>query len=450
MRDESRRKLLIAWAICAALVASAVVLLALFGAGTVNAIWPTVSVVIAMVSLTLAGTLALKKRDQPHEEAMSSPTMLQSQEDWINVRKALKLRRVPLARALARGYYPADRISDSGLIGRPEWRPERPVDLRSVTIDLRADAPNPEIDGTERNSEHVRPSVTSTESFTRYSFAMRSLAKSPNLSNRSSWRVLAVKGSDHLVFGYANYFEGLDVSEALAHEAAAILPESIAHDRPITASLPFRNFVNPATDLNRRRVIPAISTLVIRNDPKNPTTILHQRDPDTATAGGTVQVIPSGTFQPSCREQNFPGPDFSLWRNIMREYDEELMGNPERDGEASEPIAYDRQFPYRELDAALATGAIKVFYLGFALDALTLWGELMTVAVFEPEIFDALTPQFRQPGGYKIPGNSEGPQIRVVPFKGKVLERILREENVQPAGEYCIRTALKHRDLILG
>jgi hypothetical protein len=62
--------------------------------------------------------------------------------------------------------------------------------------------------------------------------------------------------------------------------------------------------------------------------------------------------------------------DFDLWRNIMREYSEELLGNPEHDGDG-DPVRYDAE-PFKSLDAARESGLVRVYCLGAALDALTL------------------------------------------------------------------------------
>ncbi|MFF0529420.1 hypothetical protein ACFYT3_13600 [Nocardia amikacinitolerans] len=71
--------------------------------------------------------------------------------------------------------------------------------------------------------------------------------------------------------------------------------------------------------------------------------------------------------------------DFSLWRNMVREYSEELLGYPEHDGTRSVPIDYENWPFYRRLSSARAEGKVTAHLLGFGLDALTLAATLLTI-----------------------------------------------------------------------
>jgi hypothetical protein len=53
------------------------------------------------------------------------------------------------------------------------------------------------------------------------------------------------------------------------------------------------------------------------------------------------------------------GHDFSMWHNMMREFSEEFLDNPEHDGNG-DPIDYANQEPFRSLDAARNAGKINV------------------------------------------------------------------------------------------
>ena len=108
----------------------------------------------------------------------------------------------------------------------------------------------------------------------------------------------------------------------------------------IAGRLPFRDLVADPFDPQRRAVIPAITTLTIRlrRYPAEPSFLLHWRDPaKVATAGGLYDVVPAGEFQPSSVALWDRRNDFDLWRNIVREYSEELLGMPEHDGSRSRP-----------------------------------------------------------------------------------------------------------------
>jgi hypothetical protein len=100
-----------------------------------------------------------------------------------------------------------------------------------------------------------------------------------------------------------------------------------------------------------------------------------------------LSVIPTGVFQPASITPTHDATDFSMWHNMMREYSEEFLGNPEHDGDG-DPIDYVRQEPFRSLDAARNAGKVRIKCLGAGLDALNFVSDVLTVAVFDAEVFD--------------------------------------------------------------
>jgi hypothetical protein len=134
--------------------------------------------------------------------------------------------------------------------------------------------------------------------------------------------------------------------------------------------------------------------------------------------------------------------DFTLWRNIMREYSEELLGNPEHDGDG-QPVDYHRE-PFSTFDSAYQDGRFRVHCLGIALDALSLFGEILTVAVVEADLFDTLARDF-------VDLNDEGQVLNVLaPFTKDGLDRILGSGQLAPAGAGCVTLAWQHRQHLLG
>ncbi|MGH3925033.1 MAG: helix-turn-helix domain-containing protein, partial [Pseudonocardiaceae bacterium] len=225
-------------------------------------------------------------------------------------------------------------------------------------------------------------------------------------------------------FGLAAYFDMIDVSEALAHEIAAAcmaqgLPRSAERLR---GRLPFRELVGDPFDLRRRAVIPGIATLTIRlrRYPAEPSFLLHWRDPAKVAAGGGIySVIPQGVFEPSGGAMWDRRNDFDLWRNIVREYSEELLGEPEHDGTRSEPIDY------------------------------TLTASILTVVVIDDEVF---TEMF----GEMVRFNEEGEVVAVgggtptegVPFTEAAVRRMLETEPMAASGGACLALAWRHRDAL--
>jgi hypothetical protein len=169
---------------------------------------------------------------------------------------------------------------------------------------------------------------------------------------------------------------------------------------------------------------PGISTLTIRRDRSGQHRfVLHERDGGkVADGGGLCHVMPAGEFQPSSIDLADVRNDFSLWRNMMREFSEEFLGNPEHDGSASRSIDYDHDEPFHSLEQARSDGALRLWHYGLVMEPLELGALQLTVAVIDGELFDRLFVEM-------VETNDEG---RVVgrdgradmPFTGEAIERL--------------------------
>jgi hypothetical protein len=276
--------------------------------------------------------------------------------------------------------------------------------------------------------------------------------------SRPSYRLLGGHpGTDTLHFGLAAYFDKIDVSEALGHELAiACLREH--HDVPHSAkslrdALAFRALIGDPFDPARRAIIPAVTTLTIRlrRYPAEPSFLLHWRDPaKVATAAGVYDVIPAGEFQPASVALWDRRNDFDLWRNIVREYSEELLGTPEHDGTRTKPIDYHSWPLYRDLDNAQTAGAVVLFVLGLGLDALTLAATILTVVVIDDDVFTrafGAATRYNEEG--KIVAIGDGRATEGIPFTEESVRRMLSCEPMASPGAACLALAWRHRHHIL-
>lgn len=393
----------------------------------------------------------VSSREDPLQQVQmddeADPRVRRDQEDWRRTRRALNAQRPELARLAAQMYAPSFRVADTGLITRPGWLPAQPVDLGDIRLTYVEDSSDPMLDGTEPETVHVRPRVSLARHYPRYSQAIRDLDRPRLFENRISWRLTDVTWSPSkcaMTFGPGTYFAGVDTYEALAHELAYLALDEhgmLGRNEPAMRDLPFRHLIGDPFDLARRPVLPSIDTLTIRRESGEASFILHQRDPrSVAVAGGMLQVIPSGVFQPSSILPGAAEADFDLWRNIMREFSEELLGNPEHDGDGR-PASYDSEV-FATLDQARQQGRIHVYCLGIAFDALTLVGEILTVLVIDAEVFDHLAGDF-------VDRNDEGHLVNLsIPFTQEAIDKVLKDR-IAPAGAGCLHLAWQHRDRIL-
>jgi len=371
---------------------------------------------------------------------MSARTLTSSERDWLAVRAYLTEHRHDLAVDAARDYPPGAAVAGTPLLAAPAWRPPAPVPLRDISLELTAPA---RPDGAAPRT--LLPRRADGTRYRRYSEAMAELAAPRVFVNRATYRLTEAdltSWPQRLAFTAGRYFDGIDTGEAAAHEYAAVrlgLPAGGLRGR----------FADPC-DLRRRPANLAISVLTLRLDAAAGLASfpLHWRDPAiVGHAGGLYQVVPVGVFQPSHDAARPDGPDFSLWRCMVREFAEELAGHPEDRG----PADYD-SWPFaRQLTLALDRGQVRVWCLGLGTDPLTYATDLLTAAVFEAGVFDA---QFGAPSGrVSAPGprrNAEGEVLAAREFTADVIARTVSRDPVQAAGSALLRLAWEHRDTLLG
>jgi hypothetical protein len=243
------------------------------------------------------------------------------------------------------------------------------------------------------------------------------------------------------------YFDVIDVGEAAAHELAVAV---LASTGTTLAAMPLRALVGDPTDVARRPMPVAITTLTIRWDAGRGDArfLVHWRDPaKVATNGGMYQVTPVGMFQPAgadTADTAAAGVDFDLWRFMAREYSEELLG-------AAEHVDVDyRTWPFfTALAAARQDGACRPYCLGLGVDPLTFAADILTVVVFDAPTFDALFAGL-------VEHNDEGRILTRspdgtfgLPFNATQVDRLVDVEPTQPAGAAVLDLAWRMRDTLL-
>ncbi|WP_222598248.1 helix-turn-helix domain-containing protein [Lentzea tibetensis] len=378
-----------------------------------------------------------------------------SQEHWRAVRAEMNRNRAHLGDLAAEMYPQSQRIPNTTVLTRAGWMPDRPVDLADVKLCWLGDEnAHPTITGTSPETEGVRPLTAQGTPYNRYSRALRDLARPRLLDNRVSYRLREVAWTDaacDLGFSYTSYFDVLDVCEALSHEFTEAWLGN-GRKRPSMADLRLRRSITDPFDLSARAMLPSINTLTIRRDPIDGHRMyLHKRDAAaTAVAGGMYHVVPAGVFQPSSLAPAHQANDFSMWRNIQREFSEELLGNPEHDGNAIDPIDYDNEEPFRSFELARKNGDFRTHVLATVLEPLTLWVEFLTVAVIEAPVFDQL---FADMVGVNEEGSAVSTEAGVpavgIPFTSDTRER-LRNEPLSPISRATIELTWEHRHRLLG
>ncbi|HEV7649206.1 MAG TPA: hypothetical protein VGP26_13695 [Actinophytocola sp.] len=331
--------------------------------------------------------------------------------EWLRVRRRLREQRHGLAVEAATRYPDVRKLAGTPLLTRPEWVPARPVPLGDIALSLGASPPLPDLPAShyaETMAGHDRPTL---------------------FENRPTYRLLeaslmASLTGPRLAFGHGTYFDSIDTGEAAAHEYAA------------GGATPLRDAIGDPCDLTRRPANVAVSALTIRLggvDGAEPTFFLHWRDPArVGHAGGLYQVVPVGVFQASEPARAAEDAEFSLWHFMLREYAEELLGEPERTGVdyAAWPFAV-------EMTAALRAGRIRAHCLGLGVDPLTFATDLLVSVVIDAPVFDDLF-------GAWVAENEEG-AVTERPFTAAAIEGL----PMQAAGAALVHRALDLQALLL-
>jgi hypothetical protein len=297
--------------------------------------------------------------------------------------------------------------------------PAEPLPLDKLAMRWEPDVSAPVITGGEPAALATLPSPA----YARYTSAIRDLAPPTLFEDRRSYRLLSISwSSNELTFGASSYFDKLDVSEALAHEAAA----AALNGEFAWPLLPFRALVGNPLDLTRRSVNPGIVTLTIRRAAQARSTgsfSLLRRDP-TRVAGGHYSLVPAGEFQP------IGSLDGDLWRNIVREYSEELLGRP-----VSRPFS-------ASMTAGRESGKLRAYILGIVFDALTLNAVIATAVVIDSDLYDVL---FRD----LVLRNAEGDIVHGHRFDAATIARLTEGDSLGQTSASCLRLAWRHRHLLL-
>ena len=371
---------------------------------------------------------------------------------WLAVRRALNAHRHELAGLASRRYPAVLRVAGTPLLSRQEWIPERPLDLDDADLSWAGHGPAPAVDGTEPESAQVRPIGAAGKRYPAYAGALGAIDPPALFENRRCYRLLSADlahGTSSMSLGRARYFDGVSLGEAIAHELAQawIIDPAL----PTSSRLPLRELVGDPCDLSRRTAIPAITTLTLRRGrPGEASFLLHWRDPAKVThAGGMYQVMPVGIFQPADDTPESERSDLSLWRCMVREFSEELLGTPEDYRALGTPPDYSRWPFYQSLTGARQAGKLNVACLGVGVDPLTFAVDILTAAVFDGDLFDAAF-------GGLVMANAEGQVIRGpdatgIPFTEEAVDQFAGGSRpMQAAGAAMLRLAWKHRATLLG
>jgi hypothetical protein len=230
-----------------------------------------------------------------------------------------------------------------------------------------------------------------------------------------------------ITFSEGRYFDYIDSSEVLAYEAS-LSPKNLGVRKGL---------VDPF-DLTNRVASLGILTLTLVRSENGISCLMHKRSGKYVVGDNLYHVVPAGEFTPSDVSLEAQDRDFDIWKNILREYAEELAGHEDAQGGGGTRIDYAGAEPYRALQDARRDGRLKLTCFGIALDPLTLKPELLTVALFEDDAFNEAFPG-------PLAQTSEGVIVEDVPFNSESVGRYIRSSQTRHGAKALLSLAWSHR-----
>lgn len=389
------------------------------------------------------------------EAEINGDPVAASQRAWREVRQHLARSGNKVSRTSCLLYESSWRLPQAPVLSHGSWLPDSPIALEDVELEWEPNPPKPIITGQEPEARSLLPLRTTRQTFPSYSSAIRYLNPPELFENRPCYRLLdaslSIPGRARLRFGQSCFFDKIDVAEVLVHELSAAMMNAA----PTWQELPFRSLISDPFDLALRVVNTSINTLTIRRDPVSgrASFFLLRRNPaKVATGGGLYCLLPAGEFQPASISPDSLLSDLNIWRNIVREYSEELLGQPEHDGSSGRPIDYEHWPFFRAMQNARERGELRVYVLGVALNALSLNAAVTTVAVIDSVVFDSLFHDLTE-------ANAEGEVVvrmrgdqerRDIAFDESTVKQFLhREPLASPNVIAALSLAWRHRVALL-
>lgn len=325
-------------------------------------------------------------------------------------------------------------------LGQTDWILPSPIPLDKVDIALESEAADTRRDVALRMASYHWPRDPLGLPIKTYAEAIEAYDK-PNLwwdSDTYCLCKVSIQDSGlQLIFSLQRYFDGVNTQDVLSFEAARH-KVSNRDLSPVYARLR-----GGPCDLVNRYATASIVTLTLIRDADRSFFLLHYRNPKSvATGGGTYHVTPAGEFEPTNLSPNPEIAGFNLWSNVMREYAEEFLGLEEYKGGKGFITNYRLESPFRELNEAVMAGKVAPWCLGLALNPLSWKPELLTVVVFENDIFQELFPS--------IDVDDEGTKMGLFPFDKKNVEDFLSSPKINPIAHAALATAWEMRASLLG
>lgn len=369
-------------------------------------------------------------------------------------RQDLRTGRSQLVVAASSLYPISDFIAGSRCLSPQQWRVKSPIPVENVVVTFDECHKDPLTVGTSSKARRLLPRRSPSRAYHRYSDV---LGDDDELRPKLWWNGPSFDltsyeirdGSIAIGCSSAPYFDMLDVCESVSHE---YLVHSHKRRQPDIGSLPYRSEIGDPYDISRRVFVPAIPILpLFQSSPERATFLMHSRDhSQVASAGGSRHLV-GGQFQPSSKNVIEFALDAHIWLSIAREFAEELLGFEDAGGHARARLAFDEP-PFSDLQQLRDNGSFRVWVLGMGLDPLSLWPDILSVAVIDQTAFSQAFPKklaSTNDEGLILGESTHRGDVQGFEFSEDSIKRICDDIETAPAAAACLQLAWEHRQTLL-
>ncbi len=214
-------------------------------------------------------------------------------------------------------------------VTKEDWYLDAPLPLNEANVNYKTSTLQPEQCQYE-SSVPYWPDAPDGSPIGRYSEAISSYnppKESSLWTDNVSYRLAQLDRTDSggfdLTVAPMSYFDGYDCWAVLEYESLRRL------EAGQTFQGPYRDAMGDPLDFKKRNVAAGLSVLTVRGDPQlGDSYYLHLRGSEDATLPNMYGAVTVGEFQPSSKGPQAFKKDLSLWKCILREYAEEMLGHP--------------------------------------------------------------------------------------------------------------------------
>lgn len=330
--------------------------------------------------------------------------------------------------------------SDLRILTMKDWLPCKAIPLQEVRLELDSSLKGCGIKEAKSHWSAGWPNDRNGSKLESYHSAVKEFDAPALWWDSIGYRLWDIKGSRDqptLAFTTGSYFDAFDTQEVRGFEIARRLTAGQSINELFSRSDEPFDFTNRCADV-------AITSLTLIEEASSAKFLMHLRDATkVATAGNTWHATPTGEFEPTGISPAAIRSGFNPWQNIMREYAEEFLGIEEYKGGTGRIINYNKEPPFRKLNAGLRKGRIRPWYLGIGLHPLTWKPEILTAVIFESytfwDLFPDLQAKLDDPEGRKV----------IDLFDFDHIQAFLDMDNLHPFGQALLQRTWELRHQLL-